>query len=325
MARFVLRRLAQGALVLFVMSLLVFAGVFALGNPIHVFANPNTPPEIIRATVAALGLDRPLHEQYVRFLLAALHGDFGTSYVHAQPSLALIVSRIPATVELVIAGMVVAVTLGLPLGLVAGYWPNRWFARLLSSISVLGISLPAFWVGLMLIMLFGLGLGLFPTGGRGTTVSVAGIETSLLTADGLLHLVLPAMTLSLFPLALVMRLTQAGVREHSRMEYVRFAKAMGLADRQILSRYVLRNILIPLVTVLGMVFGTLVAFAVVTESVFAWPGMGKLIIDSIRTSDRPVIIAYLLVIVTMFVVINLVVDVLAAALDPRIRLWTGQA
>ncbi len=325
MARFVLRRLIQGALVLFVMSLLVFAGVFALGNPIHVFANPNTPPEVIRATIESFGLDRPLHEQYVRFLSAALRGDFGTSYVHAQPSLALIVGRIPATVELVIAGMVVAVVLGLPAGLVAGYWPNRWFSRLLSSISVLGISVPAFWVGLMLIMLFGLGLGLFPTGGRGATVSLGGVETSLLTANGLLHLVLPAMTLSLFPLALVMRLTQAGVREHSRMEYVRFARAMGIADGKILFRYILRNIVIPLVTVLGMVFGTLVAFAVVTETVFAWPGMGKLIIDSIRTSDRPVIIAYLLVVVTMFVIINLVVDVLAAALDPRMRAWSGQA
>jgi peptide/nickel transport system permease protein len=322
---YLVRRLAQGVLLLLVMSRLVFAGVFALGNPISVFANPNTPPEVIRATVESLGLDRPLHEQYLRFIWAALHGDFGVSYIHAQPSISLIVSRIPATLELVIAGMAVAVFVGLPLGLVAGYWPNRWFSRLLSSLSVLGISVPAFWIGLMLIMLFALSLGILPTGGRGATRAILGVETSLLTADGLAHLVLPATTLSLFPMALVLRLTRAGVREHSRMEYVRFARAMGLSTSRILFRYVLRNIVVPLVTVLGLIFGTLVAFAVVTETVFAWPGMGKLIIDSIKNADRPVIIAYLLVVVTMFVVINLLVDLLAAALDPRIRLWTAEA
>jgi peptide/nickel transport system permease protein len=307
------------------MSLLVFAGVFALGNPIHVFSNPNTPPEVIQATIEKLGLDRPLHEQYVRFLAAALRGDFGVSYVHAQPSLSLIVSRIPATLELVIVGMAISVVLGLPLGLMAGYWPRHWLSRALSSLSILGISVPAFWIGLMLIMLFALSLGLFPTGGRGDTVTVFGIETSLLTFDGLAHLILPATTLSFFPMAMVLRLTRAGVREHGRMDYVRFARAMGLSPPRILFRYVLRNILIPMVTVLGLIFGTLMAFAVVTETVFAWPGMGKLIIDSIKNADRPVIIAYLLVVVTMFVLINLIVDVLAAALDPRVRLSSGAA
>ena len=320
MGAFLIRRLLQAVATLVIVSIVIFVGVFAIGNPIYVLVDPNAPADVVEQTVRELGLDRPVHEQYLRFVAAALKGDLGTSYVHAQPSLALIASRFPATLELVLAGLVIAFAVGLPLGLAAGYLANNWLARLISSFSIVGISVPTFWIGLIMIIGFSLELGLVPTGGRGDTVSLLGVETSLLTADGLSHIFLPAVALSFFPLALIIRLTRAGVREHNRMDYVRFARAMGIPSHRILISYVLRNILIPIVTMMGLIFGTLIAFAVVTETVFAWPGMGKLIIDSIKVSDRPVIIAYLLFVVTMFLVINFLVDLINAALDPRIRL-----
>jgi peptide/nickel transport system permease protein len=317
---FLLRRFLQGVATLAVVSVLVFVGVFAIGNPVYVLIDPNSPPEVIQQTIRNLGLDRPLYEQYWRFVVAALHGDFGTSYVHAEPSLRLIAGRLPATLELVVSALLLATVIGLPLGLVAGYWARSRLSRVISSFSVLGISVPTFWMALMLIIVFSLQLQIAPTGGRGQTASVLGIQTSLVTLDGLHHLTLPALTLSLFPTALIVRLTRAGIREHRRADYVRFARAMGIAPARILIQYMLRNILIPIVTILGLVFGTLIAFSVVTETIFSWPGMGKLIIDSIKVSDRPVIIAYLLFVVVLFLVVNLVVDLLSAALDPRIRL-----
>jgi len=320
MGVFLLRRLFQAVVTLTIVSLLVFIGVLAIGNPIYVLVDPSAPPHVVEQTVKNLGLDLPLYQQYTRFIQAALHGDFGTSYVHAQPSLRLIAGRFPATLELVVAGLALAMAVGFPLGLIAGHWPKRRFSRAISTISIIGISVPTFWIALMLIIGFSLELGVLPTGGRGATRSFLGVETSLLTLDGLAHVLLPAMTLSFFPMSLIIRLTRAGIREHGKMDYVRFAHAMGLSPMRILLQYMLRNILIPIVTILGIVFGTLVAFAVVTESIFSWPGMGKLIIDSIKVSDRPVIVAYILFVVTMFLVINLVVDLLSAALDPRIRL-----
>ena len=320
MGAFLVRRLFQGIVTLLVVSIIIFVGVFAIGNPLYVLVDPSAPAEVVQETIRQLGLDRPLHEQYVRFVLSALRGDLGTSYVHALPSLELIASRLPATLELVVAGLVIAFLVGVPLGLLAGYMANNWLARLISSLSILGISLPTFWIALIMIIVFSLELGWVPTGGRGDVVTVLGIETSLLTANGLAHMALPALALSLFPLALIIRLTRAGVREHNRMDYVKFARAMGISPQRILVSYVLRNILIPIVTMMGLIFGTLVAFAVVTETVFAWPGIGKLIIDSIKVSDRPVIIAYLLFVVTMFLVISFIVDLVTAALDPRIRL-----
>jgi peptide/nickel transport system permease protein len=320
MIRFLLRRLSQAVATLVIVSIMIFIGVFAIGNPVYVLIDPNSSPEVIEQTIRNLGLDRPLHEQYWRFAVDALQGNFGTSYVHAEPSLRLIASRLPATLELVLAGLFIAASVGFPLGLIAGYWTHSRLSRLISSLSVLGISVPTFWIALMLIMVFSLEWRLLPTGGRGATEVVFGIETSLVTIDGLRHVVLPALTLSLFPMALIVRLTRAGIREHRRVEYVRFARAMGLTPTRILCQYMLRNILIPIVTILGIVLGTLIAFAVVTETIFAWPGMGKLIIDSIKVSDRPVIVAYLLFVVAMFLVINFLVDLVSAALDPRIRL-----
>ena len=320
MLLFVMRRLAQSALVLFVMSALVFAGVYAIGNPIDILINPQADQaEIARAT-AALGLDKPLPVQYWHFLASAFTGELGRSFTSNVPAVELILQRMPATVELALCAMVLAIVLGLPLGLWAGLKPDTASAKAIMAGSILGFSLPTFWVGLMLIMVFSVWLGWLPPTGRGETVNVLGIELSFLTADGIRHLLMPALNLALFKLALLIRLTRAGAREAMVQDYVRFARAKGISEPRIVRVHVLKNILIPIVTVIGLEFGSVLAFAIVTETVFAWPGMGKLLIDSINVLDRPVIVAYLLVIVVIFVLINLVVDLLYTALDPRVRL-----
>jgi peptide/nickel transport system permease protein len=320
MLAFILRRLAQSALVLFVMSALVFAGVYAIGNPIDILINPQADQaEIARAT-AALGLDRPLPVQYWNFLTSAFAGELGRSFSSNVPAMDLILQRMPATIELALTATVLAIVLGLPLGLWAGLKPESRAAKAIMAGSILGFSLPTFWVGLMLIMVFSVWLGWLPPTGRGETVSVLGIEVSFLTADGLRHLFMPALNLALFKLALLIRLTRAGTREAMVQDYVRFARAKGVSEPRIVRVHVLKNILIPIVTVIGLEFGSVIAFAIVTETIFAWPGMGKLLIDSINVLDRPVIVAYLLVIVVMFVMINLFVDLLYTALDPRVRL-----
>jgi peptide/nickel transport system permease protein len=226
----------------------------------------------------------------------------------------------PATMELAFLAMLISIVLGVPLGLYAGLRPASWFSKTVMAGSILGFSLPTFWVGLMLIMVFAVQLGWLPASGRGETVSVLGVPLSFLTVDGLRHLLLPALNLALFNIALVIRLTRAGAQEALQQDYVRFARAKGLKNSRIIGVHVLKNILIPIVTVVALQFGSLIAFAIVTETVFAWPGMGKLIIDSIRVLDRPVIVAYLMLIVTLFIVINLVVDLLYSLLDPRVRL-----
>jgi peptide/nickel transport system permease protein len=317
---YVLRRLGQSALVLLVMSALVFLGVYAIGNPIDILINPHADQaEIARAT-AALGLDQPLLLQYWHFVLNALAGELGRSFSANVPAIDLIFQRMPATVELALTAMVISIVLGLPLGLWAGLHPHSGSAKTIMAGSILGFSLPTFWVGLMLIMIFSVWLGWLPPTGRGETVNVLGVELSVLTLDGLRHLIMPAFNLALFKLALLIRLTRAGAREAMLQDYVRFARAKGVSERQIVRVHVLKNIMIPIVTVIGLEFGSVLAFAIVTETIFAWPGMGKLLIDSINVLDRPVIVAYLLVIVVIFVVINLIVDLLYVALDPRVRL-----
>jgi len=306
--------------VLLVMSVLVFVGVYAVGNPIDILINPQADQQDRERAIAALGLDKSLPEQYLSFLLGALRGDLGRSFVHATSALGLILERMPATLELAFSAMLIAIVLGIPLGLWAGLKPNGVAGRTIMAGSILGFSLPTFWVGLMLIMVFAVMLGWLPSNGRGETVNVLGIPVSFLTVDGLRHLVLPATNLALFNVALLIRLTRAGAHEALLQDYVKFARAKGLTNRRVIGVHVLRNILIPIVTVIGLQFGALIAFAIVTETVFAWPGMGKLLIDSLNLLDRPVIVAYLLVIVTFFIVINLAVDILYSALDPRVRL-----
>ncbi|HEY1458504.1 MAG TPA: ABC transporter permease [Casimicrobiaceae bacterium] len=320
MLAFVLRRSVQAVVVLFAMSLLVFVGVYAIGNPIDILISPQADQSEREHAIATLGLDRPMWVQYARFLEGALHGDLGNSFVHNVPALGLILERMPATLELALVAMLIAVTLGIPLGLWAGLKPESTSGRSIMAGSILGFSLPTFWVGLMLIMVFSVMLGWLPSNGRGPTTLLFGIPVSFLSVEGWRHLILPATNLALFKLALLIRLTRAGTRDALQQDYVKFARAKGLSNSRVIGVHVLRNILIPVVTVIGLEFGSVIAFAIVTESVFAWPGIGKLLIDSINLLDRPIIVAYLLVIVTLFIAINLLVDVLYSALDPRVRL-----
>ena len=315
----IVRRVVQSFGVLAAMSLAVFAGVYAVGNPVDILVNPQADQNEIARATAVLGLDRPLLEQYFIFIKHAATGDLGRSFAFNVPAIGLILERMPATLELATAAMLIAVLLGIPLGLWAGLKPRSAAGRTIMAGSILGFSLPTFWVGLMLIMVFSVWLGWLPTSGRGPTVNLLGIPVSFLTLEGLRHLVLPAANLALFNLSLVIRLTRSGTREALQQDYVRFARAKGLTETRIVGVHVLRNVLVPVVTVAGVEFGSVIAFAVVTESIFAWPGMGKLLIDSINVLDRPVIVGYLCIVVTLFVAINLFVDLLYSWLDPRVR------
>jgi len=320
MIPFLLRRLAQSLLVLAAMSVLVFVGVYLIGNPVDILISSQADQIERERAIAAMGLDRPMWAQYASFVGGAVSGDLGKSFAHGVPALSLILEKMPATLELAFAAMLIAVGLGIPLGLIAGLKPDGVIGKSIMAGSILGFSLPTFWVGLMLIMLFAVFLGWLPSNGRGETTSLFGVPVSFLTIDGWAHLILPAVNLALFKLSLLIRLTRAGVREAMTMDYVKFARAKGLSSGRIVGVHVLKNIMIPIVTVIGLEFGSVVAFAVVTESVFAWPGMGKLLIDSINVLDRPVIVAYLMIIVSLFVLINLVVDIAYSGLDPRVRL-----
>ena len=324
MLSFALRRLLQSVIVLFIMSALVFAGVYAIGNPIDILINPQADQAEIAAATKALGLDQPMWRQYWNFIVGAFTGDLGKSFSANIPAVQLIFERMPATLELALVAMVMAVVLGIPLGLVAGLKPESWVGKTIMAGSILGFSLPTFWVGLMLIMVFSVWLGWLPPTGRGQTVMLLGVPVSFLTWDGLAHLFMPALNLALFKLSLLIRLTRAGTREALAQDYVRFARAKGLSMERVVRVHVLKNIMIPIVTVTGLEFGSLIAFAIVTETIFAWPGMGKLLIDSINVLDRPVIVAYLLIIVLLFVIINFVVDLAYTALDPRVRV-TGRS
>ena len=320
MITFLTRRLYQSVIVLLIMSLLVFVGVYAIGNPVEIYRSPWMTQEQLEATIRSMGLDRPIWEQYLVFLGNALTGQLGYSFNFNEPALALILDRFPATFELALSAIVIALVIGLPLGLWAGVRPRSTADRVIMTGSILGFSLPSFWVGLMMIMLFSIELGLLPTFGRGETVLVLGFPVSVLTWDGLKHIVMPAFNLSLAIMGLIIRLTRTGVREHLQLDYIKFARAKGLSSRRIVFVHLLKNILIPIITVGGLWFGALIAFAVVTERVFAWPGMGKLLIDSIGVLDRPVIVAYLMFTVAIFITVNVIVDILYGILDPRIRL-----
>ena len=320
---FILRRLLQSVLVLVVMSLLVFTGVYAIGNPVDILISPDATQAERAATIAALGLDKPMWMQYLVFVKKALAADLGKSFAFNVPAIELIFERMPATLELAIFAMLMAIVIGLPLGLYAGLKPRSFTARTIMTLSIFGFSLPTFWIGLMLIMIFAVTLGWLPSNGRGPTTLLLGIPVSFLSIEGLRHLLLPAFTLSLLNIALIIRLTRSGTQEALMMDYVKFARAKGLSDARIIGVHVLKNIMIPIVTVIALQFGSVIAFAVVTETIFAWPGMGKLLIDSINVLDRPIIVAYLLIIVGLFIFINLVVDIAYSMLDPRVRLGDG--
>jgi peptide/nickel transport system permease protein len=314
------RRLFQAALVVLAMTLLVFLAVNVIGNPVDVLISPDASQADRTRAIHDLGLDQPLWRQYATFLAKALHGDLGRSFVYNVPALRLILQHMPATMELAVAAVLLSLLIGLPLGLYAGLRPKAWLSRAVMAGSILGFSLPTFWVGLMMIVVFSVELGWLPSSGRGRTIDVFGVGFSFLTLDGLRHLILPSLNLALFNISVVLRLTRSGTMEILPADFIRFARAKGLSPTRIVGVHVLKMIAMPVITVIGLEFGSTVAFAVVTETVFAWPGMGKLIIDSINVLDRPVIVAYLMIIVVLFVAINLTVDLIYTLLDPRVRL-----
>ena len=304
-----MRRVLQSAIVVLVMSLVVFVGVHLVGDPVHILISDEMTQAEIDAFIHKLGLDRPVHEQYFHFLANALRGDLGNSFVFGEPALKLILQRMPATLELAFAAFLLAIVFGIPLGMYAGLKPESPASRAIMAGSILGFSLPTFWVGLMLIMVFAVMLGWLPSTGRG----------DFMTWDGLRHLALPAINLALFKMALVTRLARAGTREAALQDYVKFARAKGLSPSRVVLVHVLKNILVPVVTVLGLELGGLIAFSVVTETVFSWPGIGRLAIQSIYNRDYPVVQCTVFVSAVLFIVINLAIDVIYGLLDPRVR------
>ena len=320
MTAFILRRSLQSIVVLFIMSLIVFVGVNLVGDPVDMLINPEADQAEIDRVIRDLGLDRPVSEQYWYFVLNAFQGDLGRSFIFGEPALKLIVQRMPATMELALVSLLMAVVFGIPLGIYAGLKPNSKVSKTIMAGSILGFSMPTFWVGIILIMFFSVHLGWLPSTGRGDVDTYFGVTSSAFTLDGLSHIFLPAFNLALFKLSSVIRLARAGTREVILQDYIKFARAKGLAESRVVRIHLLKNIMIPVITIIGLEFGSLIAFSTVTETVFAWPGMGKLIIDSIYNLDRPVVVAYLMIIVVIFVMLNLIVDILYSVLDPRVRI-----
>ena len=316
---FLLRRLAQSVFVLIAMMIVVFFGVYMIGNPVDILISPDATPAEIEETMARFGFDQPVYIQFLKFVGNALQGDLGRSFVHGEPAVQLILSYMPATLELAALGLLFSVAIGVPLGVYAGYKADRWQGRAIMTGSIFGFSLPNFWVGMLFILIFAVQLQWLPSTGRGETVEVLGMRLSIFSSNGLQYMILPALTLALYKASLVTRLARAGTQEALMQDYVKFARAKGVSETRILFVHVLKNIMIPIITVLGLELGSMIAFAVVTETVFAWPGMGKLLIDSITTLDRPVIVAYLMLTVIIFIVINFTVDVIYTLLDPRVR------
>jgi peptide/nickel transport system permease protein len=275
MTAFILRRSTQSIIVLFIMSLLVFSGVNLVGDPVEMLINPEADQAEVERVIKELGLDKPVTEQYWYFLMNAFKGDLGTSFIFGEPALKLIIQRMPATIELALFSLFISLIFAIPLGIYAGLKPESKISKTIMAGSILGFSMPTFWVGILFIMFFAVYLGWLPSTGRGEIGSFLGIKSSLFTLDGLSHIFLPALNLALFKLSSVIRLTRAGTREIIHQDYIKFARAKGVAESRVINVHLLKNILIPIVTIIGLEFGSLIAFSTVTETVFAWPGMGK--------------------------------------------------
>ena len=325
MLPFILRRLAQAVLVMLAVGMGAFSLFQYVGDPVSNMVGQD-PTAAQRAQLRAeLGLDQPAPVQFARFVGHALTGDFGLSLRQGREVSALIAERLPATLELAVVAALISVAVGVPLGVHAALRRRRWDAQLTMAVSLLGVSLPTFLVGIVLIEVFSVLLGWLPSFGRGTTVQLGGWSTGLLTLDGWRHILLPAVTLAVYQLTLLMRLVRAEMLEALRSDYVKFARARGLPDRVVHFGHALRNALMPVLTISGLQLGSLIAFSVITETVFAWPGMGSLFIQAVQFPDVPVMAAYLCFIALVFVVINLVVDLLYAVIDPRLRLRVTRA
>ncbi|MDF2499778.1 MAG: transporter permease [Anaerosporomusa subterranea] len=320
MLQYTLQRFGQMLLVLLVVSVIVFGIMNLTGDPVLLLVPPEATDEEINLAREQLGLNLPLWEQYGIFLNNAVHGNLGVSFVFRRPAVDLILERMPATLEMTVFAMLIAGVVAIPLGVFAGAYPNTLASRGIMSLSLLGISLPSFWLGIMLILLFAVETTLLPSSGRGEAETIFGLRISIFTWDGIQHIIMPALTLAVGQMAMLIRLTRAGIMEVMRQDYIKFAKAKGVSEQSVLFGHALKNALIPVITVFGLQFGQLIAFATITETIFSWPGMGKLLIDSIYRIDRPVIVAYLLMVAVLFVVINFLVDLIYTLIDPRIEM-----
>ena len=320
MLAFILRRLAQAVLVMLAVGLIAFSLFRFVGDPVVSMLGQDATPEDRARMAQALGLDRPFYVQYARFVGRALQGDFGLSLHQARPVSALIAERLPATLELSAVAALLALGAGIALGVYTALRRDRWLSHLVLALSLVGVSLPTFLIGILLILVFSVLLGWLPSFGRGETVMIGAWSTGLLTLSGLKAIVLPAITLGLFQTTLIQRLVRAEMLEVLRTDYIKFARARGLPDRAVYFGHALKNTLVPVITVTGLQLGAIIAFAIITETVFQWPGMGLLVIQSVSFADVPVMAAYLCLIALFFVIINLAVDLLYYAVDPRLRI-----
>jgi len=325
MLAFILSRLAQAVPVLLVVGLIAFAMFKFVGDPVTIMLGQDYTEAQRIALVHHLGLDQPFIVQYAKFMWNVVHGEFGISYRLARPVMDLVAERAPATLELAATAAVLALLIGVPMGVYTGIYRTAATSRLFMIFSLVGVSLPTFLIGIVLILIFSVLLGWLPSFGRGEVVRLPGWSTGFLTLSGLKALVLPAITLGLFQMTLIMRLVRAEMLEVLRSDYVKFARARGLSNRAIHFGHALKNTLVPVITIVGLQIGGIVAFSIVTETVFQWPGMGLLFVQSVQVADIPVMACYLMLISVLFVVINLVVDLLYYAVDPRLRLSRGGA
>lgn len=319
MLSFILRRLGQSSVLILIMSVLVFAGMYVVSDPVAVLAGEDFTEEDRIALAAELGVDRPLVIQYLSFLGNIAQGDFGTSFVYNRPVMDLILERLPATLEVAVLAISMGLLFGIPMGIYSGLNQRKPTTKTISFATTVGYSIPNFWQALLLILCFSVWLQWLPASGRGDTTDLFGIPVSFLNWDGLSHMLLPAVNLAIYKICMQTRLARSGTQEVMYQDYMTFARAKGIGRDRLVRRHLMRNILIPIVTITGLELGGLIAFSTVTETVFSWPGIGKLLLDSIHHADRPIVVAYLILITLMFVTINFIVDVLYALLDPRIR------
>ncbi|MBP7066158.1 ABC transporter permease [Ferrovibrio sp.] len=323
MIAFIIRRLIQAALVMLAVGFIAFMMSNFVGDPVANIGGTDLPASARVELRKTLGLDDPLPVRFGRFVVDAVQGKFGLSYRTTEPVGRMILDRLPATLELSLIAALMALALGIPMGVFTGLYPNHWSSRLMLTVSLIGISLPTFLIGILLILIFAVMLGWLPSFGRGEVVKIAGWSTGFLTVSGWKAIILPAFTLGLFQMTLIMRLVRSEMLEVLRTDYVKFARARGLTNRAVHFGHALKNTLVPVITITGLQLGAIIAFAIITETVFSWPGMGLLFLQSVQFADIPVMSCYLVLIGFLFVLINLIVDLLYFVVDPRLRIQAG--
>ncbi|MEC9346408.1 MAG: ABC transporter permease [Pseudomonadota bacterium] len=319
MIAFIIRRLLQALLVMLVVALISFTMFRFVGDPVAQMVGQDTSLAERAALREKLGLNDPVPEQFVRFVARTVQGEFGISYRIGRPVDQLIAERLPATLELALLAALFALAVGVPLGVYTGLWPRHWLSQVFMTVSLVGISLPTFVIGILLVLVFGVILGWLPTFGRGETVDTGLWTTGLLTVSGWKSIIMPAFTLGMFQLALILRLIRSEMLEVLRTDFIKFARARGLSDRAVHFGHALKNTLVPVITITGLQIGSLIAFSIITETVFQWPGMGLLFLQAVQFVDIPVMSSYLILVALIYVVLNLVVDILYYVVDPRLR------